>query len=189
VNFDFRLGYKELEAVCGHPAADIPKQLAPTGLVEKFETGLVEPKAFFEEFCRILDLQIEYKRFCEIWSCIFTHALLPETMLEGLARRYRLVLLSNTNALHFEMLRETYQPWLRHFHAEVLSYEVHSMKPDAAIFHAAVKAAGCAPHECWYTDDIASNVEAAKAIGMDAVVFESREQIERELRSRGIEWS
>ncbi len=35
-------------------------------------------------------------------------------MLEGIARDYRLVLLSNTNAIHFEMLRENY-PLLRHF--------------------------------------------------------------------------
>jgi len=36
-------------------------------------------------------------------------------MLEGLAARYRLVLLSNTNAIHFEAIRENYH-FLRHFH-------------------------------------------------------------------------
>jgi FMN phosphatase YigB (HAD superfamily) len=37
-------------------------------------------------------------------------------MIEGLARRYRLVMVSNTNAIHFEMVERRY-PVLRHFHA------------------------------------------------------------------------
>ena len=104
-----------LEALCPYPAAEIPRRLAPTGLVERFETGLVEPRDFFDQFAGILELQLDYDHFCNIWSSIFTHAILPESLLEGLARRYRLVLLSNTNALHFEMIRENYGQLLRHF--------------------------------------------------------------------------
>ncbi len=50
-------------------------------------------------------------------------------------------------------------------------------------------AARCAPGECFYTDDIAPYVEAAKDRGIDAVLFESREQLEKAMRSRGIEWN
>ena len=56
----------------------------------------------------ILELEVDYDQFRVIWSSIFTEILIPESMLEGLGRRYRLVLVSNTNALHFEMIRETY---------------------------------------------------------------------------------
>jgi putative hydrolase of the HAD superfamily len=131
---------------------------------------------------------VEYDRFCEIWSSIFTHAILPESLLAGLAARYRMVLLSNTNALHFGMIREWYPHLLRHFDALVLSYQVGAMKPHAAIFEAAVAAAGCAPEECFYTDDIVPYVEAARKQGIDGVVFESRDQLEEALRTRGIEW-
>ena len=110
-------------------------------------------------------------------------------MLEGLAARYRLVLLSNTNAIHFDMIRETYGDLLRHFHALVLSYEVKAMKPARAIFERAVEAAGCRPEECFYTDDIAAYVEGARSIGIDAVQFESAAQIERDLAARGIQWA
>jgi HAD superfamily hydrolase (TIGR01509 family) len=188
IHFDFRRGYERLEQLCPYPAAEIPKRLAPTGLVRQLETGLIEPEPFFEAFCRTLDLRLDYEQFREIWSSIFLHAILPEEMLESLARRYRLVLLSNTNALHFEMLSGAYDHLLRHFHARILSHEVKAMKPDPAIYLAAVEAAQCAPQECFYTDDIPEFVEAARVVGIDAVVFQSREQIERELRARGIEW-
>jgi FMN phosphatase YigB (HAD superfamily) len=187
VHFDFKRGYQALEGLCPYPAAEIPKRIATTDLVERFEKGLVEPADFVAEFSRILDLQLDYEHFCQIWSSIFTDTLIPEKMLEGLAARYRLVLLSNTNALHFEMVRKTY-PLLRHFHELVLSYEVKAMKPDPRIFQEAVARAECRPEECFYTDDIAAYVEGARREGIDAVQFQSAEQIQRELRARGIAW-
>ena len=108
-------------------------------------------------------------------------------MLEGLAARYRLVLLSNTNAIHFEAIRENYH-FLRHLHERILSYEVHAIKPEREIFQAALECCGCRPEECFYTDDIAAYVEAARRLGMDAVQFESLAQLERELQARGICW-
>ncbi len=188
IHFDFQRGYQALEGLCPYTAAEIPRRLAETGLVERFETGLVEPREFVEQMSQVLELRVDYARFCEIWSCIFTHELLPESMLEGLARRYRLVLLSNTNALHFEMIRGMYGHLLRHFDELVLSYEVRAMKPRPEIFRAAVKSARCLPEECFYTDDIAAYIEGARSLGIDAVQFESREQIEGEMRTRGIVW-
>ena len=186
IHFDFQRGYRALEGLCPYTAAEIPRKLAGTGLVERFETGLMEPREFVDEMSRILELRVDYAKFCEIWSCIFTHALLLETMLEGLARRYRLVLLSNTNALHWELLREDYAHMLRHFDRLILSHEVGAMKPTPAIFRAAVEAAECRPEECFYTDDIPAFIEAARAFGIDAVQFESCAQLERELAARGI---
>ena len=188
IHFDFQRGYRELEGLCPYTATEIPRRLAGTGLVERFETGLVEPRAFVDEMSRILELRADYDRFCEIWSCIFTHELLPESMLTGLRKRYRLVLLSNTNALHFEMLRGAYRHLLRHFDELVLSYEVGAMKPHPEIFRAAVEAAQCGADECFYTDDIAAYIEGARKLGIDAVQFQSREQIEGAMRERGIAW-
>jgi len=98
-----------------YPAAEIPRRLAAGSLVERFETGLIEPRDFVAEMSGVLELDIGYDRFCRIWSSIFTETLVPETMLAGLAARYRLLLLSNTNAIHFEGLRESHA-MLRHFH-------------------------------------------------------------------------
>ena len=187
VHFDFKHGYRALEGLCPYPAAEIPRHIAPTGLVERFETGLVEPHDFVEQLSSAIGLRTDYAGFCDIWNGIFQEPLIPERILEGLAARYRLVLLSNTNAIHFESIRARY-PLLRHFHELVLSYQVRAMKPDPAIFQEAVRRAGCLPQECFYTDDIAAYVEAARALGIDAVRFESAAQIERELRARGIAW-
>ncbi len=46
VHFDFKRGYQQLEGLCPYPAAEIPRRLGTTGLVERFETGLIEPRDF-----------------------------------------------------------------------------------------------------------------------------------------------
>jgi glucose-1-phosphatase len=188
VQFDFGRGYRALEKLCPYSAAEMPRRIGTTDLVTRFETGLVEPAEFFEQFSRLLELRLEYPQFCGIWSSIFTDTILPESMLEGLARRYRLLLLSNTNAIHFDMVRESFAPLLRHFHDQILSYEVKLMKPDTRIFRLAVERAGCRPEECFYADDMPAYTAAAREIGIDAVTFESAAQIQLEMQSRGIEW-
>jgi glucose-1-phosphatase len=65
---------------------------------------------------------------------------------------------------------------------------VGAMKPSPKIYQAAIEAAQCAPEECFFTDDIPAYVEAAREHGIDAVQFQSCEQIQRELRTRGVEW-
>ena len=187
VPFDFMRGYQALEPHCPHPAAEIRSRIAATGLVEPLEKGLIAPRDFVDRLSRALDLHIGYDEFCRIWSCIFFGQLIPDAVLESLAARYRLLLLSNTNQIHFEMIRQHY-PLIHHFHHLILSYEVHAMKPEPEIFRAAVARAGCRPEECFYTDDIGSFVEAARREGLDAVQFESAAQIEREMAARGISW-
>jgi glucose-1-phosphatase len=185
VDFDFQRGYRALEGLCPYSAAEIPSRIFTTGLVNRFETGLIDSQDFYAQFCKQLGLSIDYAHFCGIWTSIFTEALLPESLLESLTARYRLVLLSNTNPIHFEMIRATF-PHLRHFHQLVLSYEVKAMKPQAEIYRAAIEAAQCRAEACFYSDDIPEYVEGARKFGIDAVRFESRDQIERELRARGI---
>ena len=187
VDFDFERGFRALEGVCPYDTAEIRRRIAATDLVERFEAGLIAPPDFVAQLSGILSLDVDYAGFCKLWNGIFTDPLLPDAMLEGLAARYRLVLLSNTNAIHFEAIRENYH-FLRHFHHRILSYEVHAMKPRQEIFQAALECCGCLPEECFYTDDIAAYVAAAQRLGIDAVQFESRAQLERELKARGIGW-
>jgi putative hydrolase of the HAD superfamily len=185
VHFDFQRVYRKLEGMCPHAASEIPKRFAETRLAERFETGLIESRDFHAEVRQILGLNVDFDAFCALFCEIFTDILVPDGLVGELAGRYRLVLLSNTNAIHFEMVRRTY-PILRHFHAFCLSYEVKAMKPNPKIYQAAVEMAGCLPEECFYTDDIAKYVEGAQRLGIDAVQFAGAEQLQQEMRARGI---
>ncbi len=189
VSFDFRRGYQRIAPLCGLQPEEIEKRIMSSGLVSLFETGGIASYDFAGEFSKLFALDIPYDIFCECWNSVFLpETLIPESMVAGIARHYRTVLLSNTNPIHYAMLRENY-PLLRHFHAYVLSYEVGAMKPLPAIYQKAIEAAQCLPEECFFTDDMPAFVEAARTHGIDAVRFESAAQIEAELRRRGVTWT
>lgn len=174
-------------AAAGKPFnGDLRARAIATGLFQKFEMGQITPEQFAADICREFGMQLSFEKFCEMWGCIFVPGeLVPESLLERLRRSYRLLLLSNTNKLHYASQQKTV-PMLRHFHDHILSYEVGAMKPDPKIYQAAIARAECRPEECFFTDDVPEYVEAARKQGMDAVQFQSAEQLMAELGKRDI---
>jgi len=186
IPFDFRRAFTKLQPLCNYPATEIPARMRGTGLISRFESGHIGAEQFVEEFSAVLDIRITYDEFCDLWTSIFLpDPLIEESLLTNLRNRHRLMILSNTNPIHFHMIQANY-PLLRHFDHCVLSYEVGALKPAGEIFEHAIAHAGCAAGECFFTDDLAPNVEAARKHGMDAVQFQSAAQLETELRARGL---
>ena len=186
IPFDFKPAYRRVAERLSCPAEDVPARIRATGLVAPFEKGEIPADRFVTELCGALGLDISYGEFCGWWSSIFdAETLIPEALLQDLRRRHRLLALSNTNPLHFEMVMESY-PLLRQFDGFILSYQVGAAKPESKIYREAIARAGCHPEECFFIDDLAVNVEAARAHRMEAVQFTSAEQLTRDLRERGL---
>ena len=59
-------------------------------------------------------------------------------------------------------------------------------KPDPRIYELAARTFGVTVSECFFIDDLAPNIEAAKALGMDGVVFTSAAQLRVDLVARGL---
>jgi glucose-1-phosphatase len=185
IPFDFHRGYEGMSRRCGLDSEEVRARIKSLNLVGPYETGLIETREFIDAVNRSLGVEMSDAEFAEIWGAIFLpETLLPEALIADLKSRFRLVLLSNTNELHFNLVSARY-PILRHFHARVLSYEKKAMKPDPRIYEAAIAAAECRAEECFFTDDIADYVEGAKRMRIDAVQFENEAQIRRELMLRG----
>ena len=187
IPFDFTRGYREMQAVCSLSPDEMRHRIGGSDLVVRFESGRIAPKDFVAQLSELLGLRVTYDEFRRMWSSIFLpDPLIPESFLESLKKRYRLVLLSNTNALHFGMLRETY-PLLGHFDHFVLSHEVGALKPEPAVYEQAISRAQCLPGECFFTDDIDAFVEGARRSGIDAEPFRGFDKLQADLRSRGVE--
>jgi putative hydrolase of the HAD superfamily len=94
-------------------------------------------------------------------------------MLEALAGRYRLGLVSNTvwpGRLHSQDLDRS--PIGRYIEARVYSYDVGYRKPHSAPFQAALEALRVRPAEAVMVgDDIYSDVRGARRIGMRSILL------------------
>jgi 2-haloacid dehalogenase len=98
---------------------------------------------------------------------------------------YSLYVLSNWSAEKFKLVRPQY-PFLEWFDGIVISGEVGLVKPDQAIFEVLLERTGHPADECLFIDDHIPNIEVARALGFQTIQFQSPQQLEAELITRGV---
>jgi HAD superfamily hydrolase (TIGR01509 family) len=97
---------------------------------------------------------------------------------------HRLFYLSNMPAPYAGHLERTHG-FMRWFDDGLFSSRVHLIKPEPAIFQEAERRFGGA-EELVFVDDHAANVEAARALGWQAVRFVSAAQCASDLAALGV---
>ncbi|MEI7812169.1 MAG: HAD family phosphatase [Ignavibacteria bacterium] len=150
-----------------------------------FERGDIKEDEFIKLMLGCCEQLIDKPAFCQYYSEIFTEnknviALLPE-----LKKKYKLVILSNTNNIHFEFGYK-HKDFLKNFDKLILSYEAGALKPEPAIYKAVENYTGLPPAEHIFIDDIEEYAEGARAMGWDAIQFKSFEQLAGDLKILGI---
>ncbi len=98
---------------------------------------------------------------------------------KALKPKYKIGFLSNASGSWLEELFTPEQ--IKLFDATVLSYDIGFAKPEAEAYEAIAEKLGMRLDECIFIDDRQVYVEGAQAVGMQAVLFKSTEQLEREL--------
>lgn len=177
---------QQVGALCNVPGSELKQHLFDAGGQIDFERGTTSPDQFHDWFEKTFKVKVNRTELAHAASDIFTlNSPIVPVLDELKSRGYRLVLLSNTSIFHYEFIRERFQV-LDRFDDFVLSYEVKSVKPESAIYEAALKKILCDPAECFYTDDIARYVEAARRYGIDAEVFTDVDNLKLQLGTRGI---
>ena len=76
--------------------------------------------------------------------------------------------------------------WLHRFDVLVWSYQHGMAKPDPAIYRHTLAQLGTKPAETLFIDDRPVNVEAAQALGMQALVFSTVDQLRADLVTHGL---
>lgn len=97
----------------------------------------------------------------------------------------RLYYLSNMSQPFARMLESRYE-FLSWFDGGVFSGDVQLIKPEPAIYAHLENQYGLQPAQTLFIDDLAGNIEAARARGWQGVRFESATQLVKDLQARGI---
>jgi glucose-1-phosphatase len=123
--------------------------------------------------------------FFDLWNCHFRvhHEVLP--MVEKLCDQVKVLLLSNTNEMHWRFVRPLIPQFAR-FHGFVVSCEILLSKPQPEIFRYALERAGVAAEHAAYFDDVKSFVDAACELGIHGRVFTTAERFRGQLGELGI---
>lgn len=174
---------REIPAFFGLTLPELLAQKHPTAWV-RFEHGELDEEALFATFFadgRAFDggAFIDMLRATYRWID-GVEPLLAELAAEGVPMHalsnypcwYRLI---------EERLRVSrYAAW------SFVSCDTGVRKPDPEAYLFASRALGVPPARCLFVDDRERNCDAAREVGMDAIVFEDAAQLRRELAARGL---
>lgn len=92
--------------------------------------------------------------------------------------------LSNMPREQWERLGPAFARWLDGCDEVTLSYEVGCAKPEERIYRLCLERLGTAPAETLFVDDRPENVEAALALGLDAIRYTGVDALRAELSAR-----
>jgi len=101
------------------------------------------------------------------------------------ARGYRLYILSNMAKPGHEVVKAL-PGFLELFDGAVFSHEVRLVKPEPAIFHHLLTTFGLKAAECFFLDDSAHNIEAAKKCGLQGLLYDDDKAVESALAAFGL---
>jgi putative hydrolase of the HAD superfamily len=176
--------FARLGARAGLPPEEAARRLTGAGWTAA-NRGLLDAEGIRQDVCRALGVDLSMAEFAPLWSSHFTlhDAVLPRV--EALVGRVKLVLVSNTNALHVAYVKPRL-PLLSRFDALVMSCEVGAVKPEPRIFQLALERAGCAPAEAAFFDDLPEYVEAANALGIRGHLFTDAATFDTQLKALGL---
>jgi len=181
---------KALACWAGH-AGRAPGDLAARFVREEsyrdHEVGKIEDAAYFQSLRDALGIGISDAQFLEGWNAIFAGEMPGiAPLLKRAAAHLPLYAFSNTNRPHVEHFSKAYADVLGHFRQVFLSSSIGLRKPDAAAYDHVVKAIGVPAERIVFFDDVAANIEGARARGLVAVHVTSPDDVAETLAALGI---
>lgn len=155
-----------------------------------YDLGLLSGDSFWQSFsdaarlaltpATVHDLAITDARMWSTWNPRMT-----DWQKQLKAHGFKTGILSNMGDTVLNVLCQTHQ-WIADFDVVVWSYELKIAKPDPAIYHAMLERIGSRPEETLFLDDREENIEAARALGMRALLFTTVEQLRADLQANGL---
>lgn len=155
-------------------------ELRTPGLWESFERGEIDEAAYAQRFFASPGTG----RFD---AAAFRESLLTrvrfldgmEALLGELARRAPIDVMSNYPVWYQDVRAKLgLDRFVRSHH---VSYELGCRKPDARYFHLVLERMGCAPEALVFVDDREENVEAARRVGVRAILFHDADDLRARL--------
>lgn len=157
-------------------------------LKRQLESGAMADQPFIEEAMEAIGFEGDAAEFRHLWNDVFAPNQPMWPVVESLAQRFPLFLLSNTNGLHMEHLHASFDV-LRHFKDGIYSHSAGCMKPGEEIFHMATSRFGLDPARTIYIDDLPDNVATGVRLGFDTIGYSPQHhgRFLRALEERGID--
>lgn len=171
----------------GRAPAELAARFSADETWRRHELGEIDDGEFFAGLRRSLGIDLSDTQFLEGWNAVFAGEMPGiAALLERAARRIPLYAFSNTNRPHAEYFLKSHAALLGHFRKIFLSSTIGLRKPDAAAYDHVVKAIGLPASRIVFFDDLAENIEGARARGLTAVHVTTSDDVAGALAALGL---
>ena len=187
LNIDFSRALTCWAGHAGCQSSDMAERFVRDESYKHHEIGTISDEAYFDSLRRGLGISISDEQFLEGWNAIFAgemEGIAP--LLDRAAKHFPLYVYSNTNRPHIAYFTQVHAHTLKPFRELYYSSSIGHRKPDAAGFDHVVGAIGNPASRIVFFDDLADNVEAARACGLKAVHVTSSRDVADALDALGI---
>lgn len=138
----------------------------------QYEMGLISSREFLD-FYRFKFPKLSEATILNAWNCILMD--FPRHRLEFLQqlkkdRKFNIILLSNTNELHIEWIKNKisfFEDFKQCFNQFYLSHEIGLRKPNTNIYEFVLNKNELIANECLFVDDLKENTESAATLGIN----------------------
>ena len=177
LNIDIPKTVRAFAELSGRSDQHLHRVFTENELFRKFETGSLSEEGFRNLVREILEMpDLADTDIDNAWNALLLD--IPPArigLLEKLADRYQLYLLSNTSSIHITKVNQILHTTsgiedLRHLFKKLyFSYEMGIMKPDPQIYLNVLEDAGIEAAQTLFLDDNQANIEAAGKLGINII--------------------
>ena len=154
-----------------------------SGFFMQLEKGKISAEEFRSEIRKLTTNTITDKEIDDAWNAFLVR--IPSEKLDivyQLRKKFRVIMLSNTNAIHFPYAERTFFSYKNrsideYFDKCYRSYDMKMAKPDAEIFEAILNQEQVAPNQCLLLDDGPKNIEQAQKLGFQTYFVDPKEDL------------
>lgn len=144
-------------------------QARQSEVFDDFETGAISSAQFVAQLKGLYKLFSSDDDIIDAWNAMLLGPIEGrKDLLKQAKSRYRIALLSNTNAIHWQRVGPEIAHFAPHFEQLFLSYELGMRKPHPAIFTHCLQQLGWPAAETLFIDDSIQHVQGAAQAGLHA---------------------
>jgi putative hydrolase of the HAD superfamily len=180
IEIDFGRAFTRWAALAGTPVETIRSRFSFDDAYERHERGEIKAADYFAALRASLQIDLSDAELLAGWNAIYLGELAGiRALLDTLEGRLPLYAFTNSNPTHQAFWAPRYAELMKSFRKVFVSSEMGLRKPEAAAFAAISREIGVPLERIMFFDDTRSNVEAALAIGMPAVLVRSIDDVQK----------
>jgi putative hydrolase of the HAD superfamily len=146
-----------------------------------YECGKISTQEFLDAQFEIFEKRFSREQLLSAYNEIIVEensTIIP--LVKKIQQHYRTALLSNTSETHWEKSLAI-APILQTIPNKFTSFQIGAMKPAPIVYETVIQSLGVDASSILFIDDVQENIDGAKALGMNGILYTTVEKLEEEI--------